>query len=88
MVDFKEMLAASKSIYNGEENSVIISDAKPSRKNMIKTETGYMSLLWNDLMDRSHTTSVELQRSKCDALKATNLLKSLMLYVLLEFKGI
>ncbi|KAL5239127.1 hypothetical protein ACI65C_006537 [Semiaphis heraclei] len=69
-------------MYDGEENNVTTLDAKSLWKKMVKRETAYMSLLWNDIMERSNKTSTELQHSNCDTMKAINLLKSLKCYVL------
>ncbi|XP_060855344.1 uncharacterized protein LOC132938912 [Metopolophium dirhodum] len=40
-----------------------------------------MALLWNDILERSNKTSIQLQTINCDPLKALNLLISLKHYV-------
>ncbi|XP_050065265.1 zinc finger MYM-type protein 1-like [Aphis gossypii] len=82
VVNYEQILTALKSMYDGEENNVTTIDAKSLWKKMVKRETGYMSLLWNDIMEISNKTSTELQHSNCDTMKAINLLKSLKIYVL------
>lgn len=81
VVNYEQILTALKIIYGGKENNVTTIDAKPLWKKMIKRETGYMSLLWNDIMEISNKTSSELQNPKSDTIKAINLLKSLKCYV-------
>lgn len=82
VVNYEQILAALKSMYDGEENNVTTINAKSLWKKMVKSETGYMSLLWNDIMERSNKTSTELQYPNCDTIKAINLLISLKYYVL------
>jgi len=43
-------------MYDGEENNVTTIDDKSLWKKMVKRETGYMSLLWNDIMEISNKT--------------------------------
>jgi len=75
VVNYEQILTALKSMYDGEENNVTSIDAKSLWKKMVKRETGYMSLLWNEIMERSNKTSTELQHSNCDTMKAINLFK-------------
>eukprot|EP00102_Acyrthosiphon_pisum_P013328 XP_008182862.1 PREDICTED: zinc finger MYM-type protein 1-like [Acyrthosiphon pisum] len=82
VVNYEQILTALKSMYDGEENNVTTLDAKSLWKKMVKRETAYMSLVWNDIMERSNKTSTILQHSNCDTMKAINLLKSLKCYVL------
>ncbi|XP_060881736.1 zinc finger MYM-type protein 1-like [Metopolophium dirhodum] len=82
VVNYEQILTALKSMYDGKENNVTTLDAKSLWKKMVKRETAYMSLLWNDIMERSNITSTKLQHSNCDTMKAINLLKSLKCYVL------
>lgn len=49
---------------------------------MVKRETAYLTLLWNDILERSNRTSIEFQRKNCEALQTVNLLKSLKCFVL------
>lgn len=41
-------------------------DAKSLWKRMIKRGTGYMPLLWNDIMCRSNKTLSKIQHSNCN----------------------
>lgn len=70
VVNYEQILIALKSMYDGEENNVTTIDAKSLWKKTVKREIGFMSLLWNDIMERSNKTSTELQHSNCDTMKA------------------
>ncbi|XP_008178736.1 zinc finger MYM-type protein 1-like [Acyrthosiphon pisum] len=67
---------------NNSENGDSKRDAKMLLKQIKKKETAYLSFLWNDILNRSNKTSIHLQDSSCDPLKALNLLKSLKNYIL------
>lgn len=66
---------------NSKENEDTKRNARPLLKKILKKETGYMALLWNDILERSNKTSIQLQTINCDPLKALNLLISLKHYV-------
>jgi len=70
---------------NSKENEDTKRNARPLLKKMLKKETGYMALKvkksWNDILERSNKTSIQLQKINCDPLKAVNLLISLKHYV-------
>ncbi|XP_025406084.1 uncharacterized protein LOC112680263 [Sipha flava] len=63
------------------ENGDTRRDAKILLKSILKKETGYLAILWNDILERTNKTSVELQSKMIDPLKAFNLLISLKNYV-------
>ncbi|KAL5246435.1 hypothetical protein ACI65C_013843 [Semiaphis heraclei] len=44
---------------------------------MLKKETGYLCLFWNDILQHCNKVSIDLQSKSNDILKAVNLLKSL-----------
>jgi len=44
---------------------------------MLKKETGYMCIFWNDILKHCNKVSIDLQSESNDILKAANLLKSL-----------
>jgi len=56
------------------ENGDTRQDAKILFKSILKKETGYLAILWNDILERTNKTSVELQSKMIDPLKAFNLL--------------
>jgi hypothetical protein len=67
---------------NINENRDSKRNAKLILKQIKKKETVYLSFLWNDILNRSNETSINLQDSFCDPLIALNLLKSLKNYIL------
>ena len=48
---------------------------------MLRRETGYLCLLWNDILERCNKISINLQNKSNDILQAVKLLKSLKYYV-------
>lgn len=63
------------------ENGDTKRDANILLKSKLKKETGNLTILWNDILERCNKTSVELQSKTIDPLKAFNLLLSLKNYV-------
>jgi hypothetical protein len=63
------------------ENGDTRRDIKILLKSILKKEIGYLAILWNDILERTNKTSVELQSKIIDPLKSFNLLISLKNYV-------
>ncbi|KAL4135564.1 hypothetical protein QTP88_007164 [Uroleucon formosanum] len=59
------------------ENGDTKYDAKVLLKKMLKKETGYLCLFWNDILQHCNKVSIDLQSKSNNILKAVNLLKSL-----------
>ncbi|KAL4135324.1 hypothetical protein QTP88_006939 [Uroleucon formosanum] len=66
---------------NSKEHEDTKRNARPLFKKKLKKETGYMALLWNDILEGSNKTSIQLQTINCVPIKALNLLISLKHYV-------
>ncbi|KAL4135161.1 hypothetical protein QTP88_006804 [Uroleucon formosanum] len=77
-INYKTILTVFFEISDSKnENGDTKYDAKVLLKKMLKKETGYLCLFWNEILQHCNKVSIDLQSKSNDILKAVNLLKSL-----------
>lgn len=78
IINYKTILAVLFEIsVSKNENGDTKYNAEVLLKKMLKKETGYLCLFWNDILQHCNKVSIDLQSKSNDILKAVNLLKSL-----------
>jgi len=76
--NYKTILTVLSEISESKnENGDTKYHAKVLLKNMLKKETGYLCLFWNDILQHCNKISINLQSKSNDILQAVYLLKSL-----------